>query len=370
MASSFLKNKSQEINQNSRLMTTSQLHSETNISKKSYAAVDVFKFFFAICIVALHTKALDLFPHTLNYMITKVVFRVAVPYFFVASGFFLGKKLIDMPKEEYWHILRAYCLRLLKPLIFFEIVSLIYYGLNYLYMGKGLVYTLMILARSIVFYPYGALWYVQASIVGALFLYPFLKKDKLEFALVIGVILYGFALISNNYSFLITGTPLQKVVDIYLKYCISARNGLFTGFIFVSIGVFCSKIYKKVYQRKIITKFFLLVFFLVYVVEILLIYCFNKNPLDDGALFISHLIFVPALFIVTIQLDLLISSKTAVLLRNLSTGIYFLHRPILYISSYFISVSWVNFLVVLCACVLICLFTYKTRLKGLYSLLK
>ena len=129
-------------------------------------------------------------------------------------------------------------------------VSLIYYGLNYLYSGKSLLSTLRILIRTILFYPYGALWFVQACIIGVLLLYPFLKKDKLKLAITIGVFLYGFALVCNNYSFLIENTPLEKIITAYLDNFISARNGLFTGFVSIALGILCSQIYEKFSLKK------------------------------------------------------------------------------------------------------------------------
>lgn len=368
MTKTLVTNAKKEKSKNSDSFTTTQPDNHINPEKRTYAGIDIFKFLFAVCIVALHTNALNFLPDMANYMITKILFRVAVPFFFVASGFFLGEKLLHAPKEQYPHIIRTYCLRLLKPLIVFESVSLLYYGANYLFSGQSLFATAQTLVKSIIFYPYGALWFVQACIVGALLLYPFLKRDKLKLALVIGVVLYGFALIANNYSFLIIDTPFHKIVATYMEYCVSARNGLFTGFISLALGILCSKIWEKDY--KINYQVLTLVFFVLYVLEILIIFYFNKTPLDDGALYISQLLFVPSLFLTTLRLNIQMPSKIAVLLRNLSTGIYFLHRPILYVVDYLISEEPLRFVVVLCLAILICLFAYKSRFKFLSSLLK
>jgi hypothetical protein len=46
----------------------------------------------------------------------------------------------------------------------------------------------LVWARNIIFYPMGALWFVQACIVGALLLYPFLKRNKLSLAIACGFI--------------------------------------------------------------------------------------------------------------------------------------------------------------------------------------
>lgn len=337
---------------------------------KSSTGVDFFKFFFAVCIVALHTSAIDFLPETINYFITKLVFRVAVPYFFVASGFFLGQKLSNTTPENYQNIICAYCLRLLKALVFFEIISIAFYGLSYLKSGISLVKTILLLGQSIVFYPKGALWYVQACIIGVLLLYPFLRKNKFKFALVLGVFLYGFALLANNYSFLIVNTPLEPIIKTYLRYCISARNGLFTGFISIAIGILCSNLYPIVNKKRLLNILLLLITFGVYVAEVLMIRFLNKTPLDDSSLYITHLFFVPVLFLVTLQFKIPIAPKVSVTLRNFSTGIYFLHRPILYIVGYFISAGWLSFAIVLFTALAICLIVYETKPPLLYSLLK
>lgn len=337
---------------------------------RTSTGVDLFKFFFAVCIVALHTSAIDFLPESINYFIIRLVFRTAVPYFFVASGFFLGQKLNKTTVDDYSNIIRAYYLRLLKPLVFFELISMIYYGFTYLQAGSSLRNCIFLLGQAAVFYPKGSLWYVQACIIGVLLLYPFLRRKKLKLALVFGVFLYGFALLANNYSFLIVNTPLEPIIKTYLRYCISARNGLFTGFLSIAIGILCGNLYPIVNKKRFLNILLVLVSFGLYVVEVLIIRFFNKTPLDDASLYISHLFFIPVLFLVTLQLKIPIAQKTSVTLRNLSTGIYFLHRPILYVVSYFISTGWLAFAIVLFTALAICLIVYKTKPPLLYSLLK
>ena len=349
---------------------TSPLLNNCAENTSTFSGVDFFKFFFAVCIVALHAKALHFLPETTDYMITRLVFRLAVPYFFIASGFFLGKKLFALKKEEYADVIRAYCLRLLKPLVFFEIISLLYNAVRYITLGLSLKNNLFLLGQSVVFYPFGALWYVQACIIGVLLLYPFLKRNKLNLAIIIGVLLYIFALLANNYSFLLINTPFEGLVKTYLRFCVSARNGLFTGFISIALGILCSRIHEKVCKRPAVSILLALAGFFLYVAEVFFIRAVNKAPLDDSSLYVTHLFFVPALFLATLQLKIPVSQKLSVTLRNLSTGIYFLHRPLLYITGCFISVSWLEFLVVLLSSIAICLLVYKTQLKPFCSLLK
>ena len=55
--------------------------------KKNYALIDIFKFTFAIVVVFIHTCS-ERYQNGLTTILTSM----AVPYFFVASGFFLNKK--------------------------------------------------------------------------------------------------------------------------------------------------------------------------------------------------------------------------------------------------------------------------------------
>lgn len=52
----------------------------------SYQWVEVSKFFFCICIIAMHSNL----PFKGIYWIEKLLFRLGVPFFFAASGFFLS----------------------------------------------------------------------------------------------------------------------------------------------------------------------------------------------------------------------------------------------------------------------------------------
>lgn len=96
--------------------------------KKQYPVIDIAKFIFCLCIVAIHTELTLCIPDPAGYMINKAICRVAVPFFFLASGFFFQKNLcrkVDYKNEN--PSLRAsvisYSSRLFKPLVFFEAIN-------------------------------------------------------------------------------------------------------------------------------------------------------------------------------------------------------------------------------------------------------
>ena len=60
---------------------------------KSYTGIDFFRFVAALLIIAIHTSPLTSlgagFGTTGDFILTRIVARVAVPFFFMTSGFFL-----------------------------------------------------------------------------------------------------------------------------------------------------------------------------------------------------------------------------------------------------------------------------------------
>lgn len=57
--------------------------------KKSIRGIDLFKFIFSLMIVAMHANMLNP-DNPLQYKIQLTVFSLAVPYFFICTGYFAG----------------------------------------------------------------------------------------------------------------------------------------------------------------------------------------------------------------------------------------------------------------------------------------
>ena len=178
------------------------------------------------------------------------------------------------------------------------------------------------------FYPWGALWYVLATIIAVIILSIFIKKDKIKLALIISIFLFAFCLLGNSYYFLINGTFFQKLMDIYLKIFMSSRNGLFAGFPLFTIGYYIS-LKENIIDRINIKKLFILfmLFILVQIYEVSKIR-FLSNEYDY---FIMTIPVVSLLLAICIKLKNLEIGFDTKIFRNLSTSIYFMHRPVIYL---------------------------------------
>ena len=345
------------------------------IQKINYQAVDLAKFFFCVCILFRHTGAYHEIP--CSWYFQHMLFCLAVPFFFVASGFFLGRKIWNSAPDQLPQIAKGYVNRLLYPYIIFTVINSIFAGRDLLAGGESIKWTCLRLARAAIFYPYGALWYVWASIIGCILLCWFIKKNKLKLAMILGLLSYIFALLCNSYYFVIEGTIFQRIADIYLKITTSARNGFFVGLLLLGIGVCLARHEQALHERKNVIRaaVCLAVSFLVLFSEVSFIQ--NKTFADDHSLFIAQLVVIPSLLVLLMNVkNCGLKPQYTTLLRNMSTGIYFIHRPVLTVFRYFLAFigcemsGILQFIILFAVCSLICLPVFLKKKEPLYSLLK
>lgn len=289
-------------------------------TKRNYELLDIFKFIFCIMIIAIHTNLLYDFSEDTNWYITHLVLRLAVPFFFIVSGFLYGTKILQK-NANISLITKKYFKRLLIPLIFWLIMGFIPEVIK---RDCNVIQTIKELYKNILFYPYGALWYIYSLLIAIPILSLFYKKGKYLLPIIIGFFLYIFALLGNSYYFVSCKIPIvQKTVDTYVEHFLCTRNGIFVGILFVSLGVYLAKIKdKKISMKKLIPS--TIFFYILLIIEVIIVK--GRNVLDDHSLFISLPFFTVLFVLILIKLS---RNKEHKILRNMSTGMYFMHRVIL-----------------------------------------
>lgn len=332
-------------------------------AKIDYGWIDVCKFFFCLCVIGIHTGIDSVFSG--GWLINRFVFRQAVPFFFTCSGFFVGKKIFEGSKDIYLIVIK-YCKRMALPLLLFSIINVIQQIISMLVTKLSVYEICHQVIVHVLFYPYGALWYMQACIVGILLLFPFLKFNKINLALAIGFLLYLFALLCNSYFFVGQIWKIDSFIQAYIDIFLSARNGVFVGFFMLALGIKCAQIYNHINNSIYII--FFIAFFACFAESLFLTY--NITAADDGALLLSHVIVSPCLLLVLIKMQSWILPCSTKLFRNLSVGMYLLHRPVMWCITWFTDNVVVLFVIVVVISLLVCLLAYKSKKKFLMTLLR
>lgn len=209
--------------------------------KKEFVGINIVKFVCAFLVAAIHISPLSTYSLTADYFVRDYLTRIAVPFFFVCSGFFLFRKTEERSFE--FSVGSAYALRILKLYI---IWTVIYFPLalftKILPNSGGAVHGFISWARTCIFTgSYVHLWYLPSLIVAVLIVSFLLSRGmKTENILIIALVLYAVGLLGQSYAVLLR--PLKNIPALWSllrltqKIIITTRNGVFEGLLFVGIG--------------------------------------------------------------------------------------------------------------------------------------
>lgn len=158
--------------------------------------ISLWKFIYCLMIIALHVGALDIFK-TENIRFSGG--SIGVEYFFIVSGFLLGKKALKKVKLNDLGIeTRDYILRKLKTLIPMTLIVFIFSFIffnsvnNYAMHDKvNFIWDILLLRNSGISYRtliYVG-WFTTVLVFSSLILYPLVLKYKNKFVYIIGPII-------------------------------------------------------------------------------------------------------------------------------------------------------------------------------------
>lgn len=291
-----------------------------------YSYIDIVKFIFCFFIVAIHTHLFEEYPD-FYWWANRLFFRLAVPYFMVVSVFLLERR-IDSGKNRKEAII-AFSKRIGTMLLIFEPIALLLNIITWICQGMTASHIVLHCVQSVLFYPLGALWYLWAILLAVWldYILEYVIRMDRKLVWVIALILYAIGLMGNSYYFVVDGTSIGNAFNLYLRVFESFRNVFHYGMLMVLIGnnVYAAYISKRFSKRTIMIS--CAVLYAIYVVEL----CFlrDKTFTDDGSMFVLLPAFT-AFFVLTLTQHHIDVDKEKTF-RNLSTGIYLIHRDILYI---------------------------------------
>ena len=193
----------------------------------------------SILVIVIHTNPLASVNAVANYVLVNVLARVAVPFFFCTTGYFLFSKF----KEK--HDVNVFWKYIKKTIIIYIKLSILYFPL-YLWHGitySGMDYTSLItkyLYDFLTFGPYIHLWYLHAVIVAICIIAIMLQfKVKLQYMCIIAMAMYIIGLLYQSWYGVLCflDENVSGVICAFLsKWSDTTCNGLYFGFPMVIVG--------------------------------------------------------------------------------------------------------------------------------------
>lgn len=208
--------------------------------RKQYAAVDIAKYVSALLVVCIHTFPFIDINQTFNTYFIQTVCRLAVPFFFMISGFFLFRKMRH--EEEDKELLKKYIFRLLRLYAIWTVIYLPYTIYNYVQAQSGWLGIFSYLRDLLFNGSYYHLWFLPALMTGTLIVYWLYQKKGMVFTLKVSLVLYVIGYLLNIYAPLWEQIPfISFLFSFFTKTLTTARNGFFFAPIFISIGLLMAK---------------------------------------------------------------------------------------------------------------------------------
>ncbi|MBB4035663.1 surface polysaccharide O-acyltransferase-like enzyme [Dysgonomonas hofstadii] len=252
--------------------------------------LDYFRLILSLLVITIHMQPLFGEDSLAGWLISNGIARIAVPFFFILSGYFISTKLDDRKYTKNY---------LLHLLIMYIVWSLLYLPTYYQEIEPRSFITSALLG-------YYHLWFLPALIIAVILLLivkRFINNDR--------IILY------TGFPLFIIGYYLEYKGLYYRTYC----NGLFFGYPFLVLG-YC--INKRIWIERF--KGFRLYLFLIIGLVFLFLDSYLGYVLNTHKnMIIALYIFCPMLFVLLLKgaKKKIVSGKINP--GQLATGIYYIH---------------------------------------------
>ncbi len=198
--------------------------------RTAYTGIDEFRLAAALLVITIHTSPLASCSETGDFFLTRVIARVAVPFFLMESGFFLISQYAR-DAGRLWAFLK-------KTAVLYGISIAVYLPLN-LYNGyfSG-KHFLPELIKDLVFDgTMYHLWYLPASMLGAGIAWYAVRRLGFKKALIVTLGLYAAGLLGDSYYGIAEKLPILSVFYQNLfEITDYTRNGIFFAPVFLVMG--------------------------------------------------------------------------------------------------------------------------------------
>lgn len=279
--------------------------------KKSYTGIDGFRFLAAFFIIAIHTSPLSSFSETGDFVLTRIFARVAVPFFFMTSGFFLISRYHYYPQKRRDFVKRTAFIYGISILIYLPVnIYNHYFEMDYL--APNFIKDILFDGT---FYH---LWYLPASVIGAELAWFLVKKFDYKNAFTASLVLYLIGLFGDSYyGFSEQIAGLKGFYELVFQISDYTRNGIFFAPVFFVMGGWFADNRQRSFLSKSWRGF--LICFALMIVEAFSLRYFGMQRHDS-----MYVCLIPCMYFL-FQVILQFQGKRLVKIRTVSLILYIIH---------------------------------------------
>lgn len=278
-------------------------------------SIDIARLFAAILVVAIHTQAITWFSGYSNGNI-QILTRVAVPFFFCTSGYFLHKNYTNSGcpgiAATFWKTVKLYTL---LSLVYFSVIFLSNPAL--LHESKKWMLVDFLFNGS-----YYHLWYMVGIIYSIAMIYMICKLKLSKVLLPLAIVCYVIGLLGTSYYGIGSRLPILNVM-FDSGWFLSIRRIFLMGFPFTVLGWVISERKLKLHISKKHLLFVTALVALLFVSEIIAVTVTGMSRTIEITLFLYPLLFL--LFQICLAYPLEGKSKLASACRDTANFTYFWH---------------------------------------------
>lgn len=210
---------------------------------KKNQGIEQFRVILAMMVVAIHCLPLHRLWPDGDILITLTLFRIAVPFFFMISGYYVFSDLATQnsypARQRVWHFIKKQLqVYLIATLLFLPLAW--YSGMLGLNMPLG-TFIQTLLVNGILYH----LWYFPAIITGSLLVMGLLVRFSFKQVFFMAIGLYVIGLGGDSWSELAAQTPLASFYSLIFQLLAGTRNGIFFAPLFLLLGVRARRFAKK-----------------------------------------------------------------------------------------------------------------------------
>lgn len=213
------------------------------MEKTRNGAIDICRIIAAVFVIAIHAKVTECVPYFVKNFLD-LVFSLAVPFFFMTTGYFMGGGVRQQNNGVSISLKRTIVLYVIWNLIYLplSILGEVTYGNSFFKACFKLMRGWFFVGQN---YYSWAFWYLLALIVAEaiiMILTKFRATLKIQIFLSSSLFFIGIVL---DYLYNYTGIR-NVIIDGYYDLFMTTRNGLFVGFFYVTIGMVVARIQNRI----------------------------------------------------------------------------------------------------------------------------